>query len=248
MEDFVTLKSDFEERVKEVNLFFDVVAAEENVELTVVKGIATQVLTVGPMPADWARMMKATGYLVIYNLVEAFVRRGFQAVFDAIKNDSLSVGDLIVEIRKQWTIQRNRAIKTYDGSPKLYMDLSHDIVEEIVTKQVAHLSREKLPFSGNIDADVIRKTCFKHGVPFQSSAPAKGGSQLEIVKVKRNALSHGDESFEECGRHATAQEMIDIKTETVQFMRDLLASLEKFSTTKAYRITAPTPSVSTAVP
>jgi len=50
---FSTLMLDFEERVREVDLFFTVLAGAENGELAVVKGTGPQVIPGNLLPADW---------------------------------------------------------------------------------------------------------------------------------------------------------------------------------------------------
>lgn len=235
---FSAVMADFEDRVNEVNLFFTVLAAADNYELSVIPGTGPQVLPVGPLPTDWARMVKGAGYLILYNLVEAFVRRGFQEVFDSIKSDKLCGTDLIKVFRAQWIMQKNRKVSAFDGSPKLYMQIANEIVDEIATNATATLRRDRLPFSGNLDAKKIREVCMAHGIDHSTSPAAKGGTALTTVKAKRNALSHGDESFVECGRPLSASDLIAAKDEIVQFMRDILANLEKFATNKEYRIPA----------
>src|SRR5687768_11796793 len=98
---FAQVNADFQDRVREVNLFFQVLSSLENDEITVVPGTGAQVLPLGALPADWGRMLKGTAYLVLYNLVEAFIRRGFQAVFESIKSDGLSGIQLTNLLRDQ---------------------------------------------------------------------------------------------------------------------------------------------------
>ena len=233
---FAGVMADFDDRVKEVDLFFQVLAAADNGELAAIPGIGPQILAVGALPTDWARMIKGTAYLILYNLVEAFIRRGFQAVFDAIKNDGLCGTDLTDLVRDQWVMQKNKKVSAFDGSPKVYMRIANEIVTDIATKKAVLLRRDHLPFSGNLDADVIRDVCISHGVDHATSPAAKGGSALTTVKRKRNALSHGDESFVECGRPLSASDLIQAKTEIVLFMRNILQNLEKFVITKGYKV------------
>lgn len=233
---FAQVKSDFDDRVREVDLYFQLLAALDNGELAVVQGMGQQVVPLGTPPTDWGRMLKGTAYLILYNLVEAFVRRGFQAVFEAIKNDGLCGIQLTELFRTQWVEQKNRKVKAFDGSPKVYMKIANEIVIEIVDKKVARLHRDHLPFSGNLDADAIRDLCMNHGVSYTTPAAAKGGAQLETVKVKRNALSHGDESFVECGRPLVATDLIKAKDEVVLFMRSILKNLETFTANQGYKV------------
>lgn len=243
---FEQLLSEFEDRVREVNLYFQVLAALDNDELSIVAGTAGQFAPEGAPPGDWGRMLKGASYLVLYNLVEAFVRRGFQQVFDTIKSDSVCAADLIEELRVQWIEQKNRTVKHFDGSPGVYMNLAHELIEDIFSKNRVALHRDRLPVSGNLDADKIRTICHLHGVDATVPAAAKGGASLEIVKKKRNSLSHGDESFVEVGRNLAACDLSKSKDEVIAFMRGIIENLEKFAATKSYRHWVPFTNLATA--
>lgn len=233
---FAQVFADFNDRVREVDLFFQVLSALDNDEIAVVNGTGPQIVNPGTPPADWGRMLKGTSFLILYNLVEAFIRRGFQAVFELIKNDALCGSELTELLRVQWVMQKNRKVKAFDGSPKVYMEIANDIVTDIVGKKAAVLSRDHLPFSGNLDADIIRSVCDLHGVDHTVPPAAKGGSALANVKKKRNALSHGDESYVECGRPLTAADLVQAKDEIILFMRAILQNLEQFANNKGYKM------------
>lgn len=232
---FAQLASDFNDRVGEVDLYFQVLLALDNDEIIVGPGTSGQVVPIGAAPTDWHSMLKGAAYLVLYNLVEAFIRRGFQAVFESIKSDRLSCVELTELLRSQWITQKNRKVQAFDGSPKVYMQIAGDIVDEIICKKVAQLHADQLPITGNLDADAIREVCIRHGVDYKTSPPAKGGYGLTIVKQKRNSLSHGDESFTEVGRVASASQLNRVKDELVLFTREILTNLEKFVANKEYR-------------
>src|SRR5262249_41407887 len=149
-------------------------SALDNDELSVVNGSGAQIVPIGTPPTDWGRMLKGASYLVLYNLVEAFIRKGFQAVFDTIRGDSLCATELIRELRVQWVEQKNRRIKHFDGSPGIYMKIAVEAIEELVDKSVATLKRDRLPLGGNLDADKVREVCRLHGVNDQVDPAAKG--------------------------------------------------------------------------
>ncbi len=234
---FSDLFTDFNDRVMEVDLYFQVLSALDNDEINVKPGIGPQKVPIGDPPGDWGRMLKGASYLILYNLVEAFIRRGFQEVFEEIANDALSGADLTELLRTQWILQKNKKVKPFDGSPKVYMQIANEIVSEIAAKQTVRLDRLLLPFSGNLDDDGIREVCHLHGVSPTTPPAAKGGSALKTVKNKRNSLSHGNESFAECGRLLTASDLVQAKEEIVLYISSILANMEQFATTKGYKKT-----------
>lgn len=233
---FAQVFADFNDRVREVDTYFRLLSAIDNGEILIDKGRGPQELPPGQLPSDAHSMLKGAAYLVLYNLVEAFTRRGFQAVFDAIETDGLSGIELTELLRAQWIMQKNRKIHTFDGSPKVYMSIAEDIIREVIDKTTAKLHGDYLPISGNLDADIIREICMRHGVDYKTPMAAKGGAALTNVKKKRNSLAHGDESFSECGRLLTAAELTASKNEIVIFMRGVLQNLENFANTKGYKL------------
>jgi MAE_28990/MAE_18760-like HEPN len=232
---FAQLFADFDERVAEVDLYFKLLLACDNAEIDIKAGTGPQIVPPGAPPADWGRMLKGGAYLVLYNLVEGFVRRGFQAVFEGIKGAGLSGADLTDEFRQQWIKQRNRSVSHFDGSPGVYMRIAGEIIADVIGKKPVYLVREYLPLSGNLDADSIREVCRAHGVSGETPRDAMGGSALTIVKVKRNSLAHGDESFCEVGGTVSAQELEKAKTEIVSFLRGILNNLERFQQAQGYK-------------
>ena len=226
---FASVMAECEDRVHEVDVFFALLRAVESNTIKPRPGT-------GPsLPPEWIRILKGTAYLVLYNLVEAFVRRGFEAIFESIKSDKLCGIDLTATLRDQWIMQKNREVKAFDGSPKVYMRIAGEIVREISGKKVAYMQKHLLPFPGNLDAESIRKVCSNHGVTVTLPPASKGGGVIKRIKQKRNALGHGDESFAECGRAVTVADLVQTKREIVLYMRGLLQSLKDFSDSKGYK-------------
>lgn len=234
---FDTLLEDFEDRVREIDIYFQFLKAIDNDELSIVQGVGTQILPLGKPPDDWARMLKGAAHLVLYNLVEAFVRRGFQAVFEKVEADELCGSDLIDQFRMQWIEQQSRKTKAFDGSPRIYINIANQIIHEVLTKKTAILHNKHLPVSGNINSDTVRSIFKSHGIRLIIADPevAKGGETLTIVMGKRNSLSHGNESFVEAGRSLTANDLLQMKHEVVHYMKSVLQSLKTFADEKSYK-------------
>lgn len=94
--------------------------------------------------------------------------------------------------------------------------------------------KEKL-FSGNIDARKIRKTSEMYGFSCKTnSQKTKDGSDLLTVKTNRNDLAHGFKSFEEVGRDATADELLEIKKRVISYLKGILENIESYLSNKEY--------------
>ena len=59
---------------------------------------------------------------------------------------------------------------------------------------------------------------------------------LETVKERRNDLAHGTLSFAECGRDYSIDQLIDIKKETVLFLKGLLTGMKKYYDEQQYKL------------
>lgn len=233
---FSQVLADFDERVAEVDLYFQLLKSLDNEEIAIAVGAGPQVLPPGSPPEDWGRMLKGAAYLVLYNLVEAFVRRGFQTVFDVIRSESVCGNDLTAQFRRQWMEQRYRRIKLIDGSPRLYMDIADNIIQEILQGETVSMGISNLPISGSIDADKVRGVFTDFGIDSSSLPRTSGVDPLRALRFKRNALAHGDESFAECGRQLAAEDLVKAKDEVVLFMRSILGNLQSFTEAKGYKI------------
>ena len=86
--------------------------------------------------------------------------------------------------------------------------MAAQLIDHVMNKLVIELDEEALPISGNLDARQIRDLCSSHGIAHTTPQNAKGGRALLTVKDQRNALSHGDLSFSECGRQF---ELVDLR-------------------------------------
>lgn len=234
---FSEVDEKFAKITAEVELFIALVASSDNNELMIVRGQGPQSTPTGAPPSEWGIMLKATAYLVLYNLIEAVVRMGFKAVYETIKKDSICGNDLTAKLRKQWIEQRNRRIKPFDGSPKLYMEIADELISDIIDKKRVYLSTEHMPALGNYDASVIRHLCDIHGADSTPEPSTKGGVEITNVKKRRNDLSHGLLSFIEVGRDATASDLVKVKVEVITFLRHIIGHLKSFATQNKYKKT-----------
>ena len=92
-------------------------------------------------------------------------------------------------------------------------------------------------FSGNIDAKKVKEVSEKYGFSCQTDyRSTKNGEKLLIVKSQRNALAHGDLSFQDCGQDYTIQDMITIKNEVLNYLDEILNNIEVFLSEQKYLV------------
>gem|GEM_PF-986669 len=187
------------------------------------------------LDASQLSVLKASVFLVAYNLIESTVRSAFESLYVRIQSDRVSYSRLSKEIRELWVDQQMKSsIDAYTASPRTYRDKMLVLLELANQGSVVELSKKYLPVSGNLDALQIRKVCEKHGMRHEAPASLKGGADLEIVREQRNNLAHGSITFSECGRQYTVSDLERITSQCEQYVRYILKVTERFATAKRY--------------
>ena len=116
-------------------------------------------------------------------------------------------------------------------SPKKIHLQINQISIDIIT---ATFDREEL-FSGNVDAKLIKAIAEKCGFSYKTEpTKTKDGKNLRAVKDNRNDLAHGVKSFEEVGRDQTIEELLEIKEEVIEYLRQILQNIKIYLDNQEY--------------
>ena len=213
----------FDDRVSEVEFYFSIMLEIENGN----PNIRTA------DNAKFQRMLKSNFLLMLYNLVEACVVSGMMEIYENLKNSNKSYNDLIDEIRIIWSSYQIGQTYVSQTGRKGYETRVQSIIEQVVTHQPIILSRDALGISGNLDARAIKQLCDKHRIRYVASDT---DSCLKTVKDKRNNLAHGDESFGDCARDMTLNDLEHIKDEVVGFIEAILDGMKAYHDNKLYLV------------
>lgn len=175
---------------------------------------------------DLENTLKATAYLLLYNLIESTMRNAVQFIFDDIKTNDLSFDDLRVEIKK--IILQNLKKSNTDTLVTDIMELTTDIIH-------VSFDPEDL-FSGNVDAKLIReKIAAKYGFSsYTDHSQTRGGVDLLSIKDKRNDLAHGNVSFHDIGREKSATELVEISERVIEYLRQILNNVNDYLVNQEY--------------
>lgn len=224
---------DFEERVKEIEQFLDLLRLLERPGASL--GYQTgRGERRRPIEAAWVKTLKASTFLLLYNLVESATRRGIGAIYERLGSDQRRYDQVVDKIRRVWVDQRFRRLDHRSASGKNYQDTTNDILERVARGVFLELHDERLPVSGTLDAGKVREVCYLHGIRVKADKPAGGGTDLHTVMKQRNHLAHGNISFAECGRQYTVDELQQIKQQVVVFMRSILRNIAQYIKKKSY--------------
>lgn len=223
------VKDDFNNRVAELRKYLRAIESLEGSGVSLfVSGRRRKV------DSDLPKIMKAAFFLMVYNLVESSVASSFRELYAAINAKNQPIDKFRKEYRALWMAQKFKGKDPVGANQKTYRDLVAEMVAHVIDKNSVVFDHQKLSVSGNIDAQKARELLEDHAILYKAPPTARGGSELLMVKTKRNALAHGDISFSECGRDFTVSDLKAITDQSVVFLRSLIRSVEKFINASNY--------------
>lgn len=219
------LFSDLDERVEEINQYFTFV---KNLN----KG-TTRLCTdnngknkISKIDSELEKTLKATAFLLLYNLVESTMRNAIEAIFEEISNRSISFDELRSEL-KSIIIKNFKQNYSTDNLMENITLISVDIISVTFDKS-------KL-FSGNLDARKIRDTARDYGFSSQTnSRKTRDGIDLLKIKTNRNDLAHGFKSFNDIGKDTSVEDLLAIETRVVSYLREILQNIETYLDNQEY--------------
>jgi len=167
--------------------------------------------------------LRATAYLVTYNLVEATARNAVRAVFDQLAAESVSFDDVRIELKKLLLAHARR--RKSDDLALQFADIAKDIVTSVFDPSEL--------FSGNVDAKELKHTAKQLGYKPNNSKEMVREALL-IVKTNRNDLAHGNKTFAEIGRDVTIQDLRNHAARAIVYMRQVLRNVDEYLENREY--------------
>ncbi|MBE9126213.1 MULTISPECIES: MAE_28990/MAE_18760 family HEPN-like nuclease [unclassified Coleofasciculus] len=220
-----TLFQDFNERSKEVKKYFIFLKSLEQGTTKLIMEGKNGVAKIRKIDPELEKTLKASGFLLLYNLVEATMRNAIEAIFEELRSKGVSFDKIRPELRK--VVLKNVAKRNPDKVLLQITAISLDII-------TAGFDKEDL-FSGNIDGREIRKTGDMYGFSCATDyAKTANGSDLLTVKINRNDLAHGIKSFAEVGRDQTMGDLFKIKNKVVKYLKQILQNIETYLANEEY--------------
>jgi hypothetical protein len=170
--------------------------------------------------------LKASGFLLLYNLVEATMRNAIEAIFDELQNQGVSYDQIRPELKK--IVLKN--LKKRDPN-EIFSSITTTISIDIIK---AGFKKEDI-FSGNLDSRKIRKTATEYGFSYLTNhSKTTNGSDLLTIKKNRNDLAHGSKSFAEIGKDQTVDDLLKIQYKTIRYLRKILENIEQYLLNRDY--------------
>lgn len=228
----------FETRVSETKRYFDFLHH-------VIEGKAEHLArssAAGPLTAiedfefsrELVKTLKANGYILIYNIVESTSSRAIDAIHEAIRTTGVGFDELNLGVQKVALRHFRRALK---GGNETVLRKNSPI--HVAMANLGY-DRDEL-FSGNVDRRKIVEKSEEYG--FTLTTDTSIGHTLLAIKNTRNALAHGEKSFEECGQETSIESLIRYFKDAEDFLTEVLRSVEEYIERKLYLNTPPNPTV-----
>ena len=181
----------------------------------------------------FVRILKSNFLLMLYNLVESCVRKGFESIYEAVKDSGEPYAKISVEIGGVWSDYEISKAHNSNANKQTYGQRVREIIGQVISNQPLIITRDALDISGNLDARKIRDLLKNHDIGFSESGRGDKTWIFE-VKKKRNALAHGDESFDEAARDLSIADLEKIKCEVLDFIKDVLDGMKNYYDQKLY--------------
>jgi hypothetical protein len=227
------LLTGFQERLAEVETYLELLSA---MELSAQNGPPRFDGAKHPITAQQQRILYASVYLQLYNLVESTMSRCIEAVTEAAKESNRWMpGDLSQSLRQEWV--RMIARTHEELNPDRRLESALRLCDHLISAlPVAEFVIDK-GGGGNWDDQAIeaisRRLGFQLIVSDQVYSAVKRRFQddlgpLALVKQLRNRLAHGSISFAQCAEDVTVARLVDLKDKTVDYLREVVGCYNTF--------------------
>ncbi|MDD2386788.1 MAG: MAE_28990/MAE_18760 family HEPN-like nuclease [Bacteroidales bacterium] len=221
-------KLDFENRKLEIENYFKFLLIFDD-DNTVIQYKKDSEVVVEKIQPQFQITLIANAFLILYNLIEATVRNSIIEIYTKVEDDELSFDKLSHNLQKIWIKQTTNKLKENHFKHETLRDYVLSLAKNILQKETIKLVKDKMDFSGNLDADEIRKLADKIG--FEK---AVNGRNLVKIKDKRNRLAHGEQTFYDVGKDFSVGDLNDFKNETFAYLSSIMNNIEKFIIDKNY--------------
>ena len=221
-----TTRSEFQKRMSEINVYFETLAMLDRGVCRIVCQTLTGEEKIMPIDSELSKILKANGFVLLYNLIESTVRKSIDAILNVVKDEGLTYRALSDKLKKLWIKQEIKNINANEIGIKVL-----NIAESILNNELLLLKQECITISGNIDAQKIREIAQAVGCD-----EPKDGAALKTIKDKRNHLAHGEYTFAEIGKEFSVKDLMTFKQKSEEHLKLVLTNVEEYINNKKYRV------------
>lgn len=181
------------------------------------------------------KLLKANAFLLMYSLVEATVRDSVESIWEAVALSKTSAMNLLPEMRDVWVGSEFRKKDSFSASGANYREAASAILKSIANSDVPKIAFKRVGIGGNVSVETIVDLCARHGVNFNAPKNTRGGTDLNVLKEKRNTLAHGEQSFEDVGSRYTVSDLKEMRIRVAVYLRQYVRRVEKYIENTSYK-------------
>lgn len=174
------------------------------------------------------KTISATGYLLIYNLLESTMTSALHAIHQQVHDEELAFEQLNNKLQ-------NICWKNFEGaiSEKAAKRLQNMAINKALVSLGYHQYRH---WSGNIDVKKIQAKAKAYGFEYVYVNGDYEDVKRNLLSIKdtRNALAHGRVSFEQCGQETAVDALIEYSQQAYAYLEVVLNGIEEYLENKGY--------------
>lgn len=212
----------YEERKKEIEFYYSILVDFDINGKNVANTIDNKL---------FFRILKSNFLLMLYNIVEATITTGMLEIYEQLRNEKCIYSSLISEMQNIWRNYKVKEIYHSSSQLKSYINRVEGVVNDIINETPIIFNKNMLDINGNLNAKRIKEICDRHRIRYKV---VDDEMSLERVRIKRNALAHGDESFSDCARDITISDLEKLKDTVFKFLTDITDGMKKYYDEKQY--------------
>ncbi len=214
---------EFQKRIKEVDIYFQTLDLLDKGRCEIscidIQGNVHH----KEIDNELSKILKANGFLLLYNLIEATIKTSIDEIFITIHSSNITFKSLTENLKSLWINQEIKDLKENTFNVATLRTKVMNISESILKSELTLFKSECINISGNIDAKKIREVAKQFGY----NEPKNGGGLLTI-KNKRNHLAHGEYTFAEIGKDYTVGDLVKFKDETELYLTEVLSNIDNY--------------------
>lgn len=229
----MALINEFNERVDDINAYFNMLSFEDVVEAYKNKPIINsdqgqQLLVDNTMQ----KCMRANAVIMLYNLVESTFCNCIQLIYDAISDEHLNYYQVSDKLRKVWIGLAFDPDWPIDAIRRHAKDYSDQLQSSVLT-----FSDMPSGTSGNLDFAKMVEISGKFNINFGNVPNVEDvKTTLLYLKKNRNDLAHGNTTFSYVGANVSLSELADYRNHTIAFLQHCIGVYNQYVQQKKYRI------------
>lgn len=176
-----------------------------------------------PLDSELEKTLKATVFLLLYNLVESTIRSAVEYIYDDLKNNQISFDDLNQSFQNHIIKILKDPLKDKKWQPNIAITL------------ITISADKDISFAGNLDARKIKDTLKNYGIELTKHVGnMTNGEDLRTVKDARKDLAHGHSSFSEKSRNYTSGDLLAMQKRVTLFLKEVLIDVQNYVDQKKY--------------